>query len=138
MRPHPRRRYAYAIGYLLMACAGIASACWPAPAVQTATDGVRALLYTWDAFLVVGGLLSLFGAVTDRWVGEYTGLPLLGAVFAIYGVAATWAAVASGRPTSYAGGFALAAIAGLIAGRWRELVVVRRNATGRQEEGGGH
>lgn len=121
-----------------MACAGVASAYWPAPAVQTATDGVRALLYTWDAFLLVGGVLSLFGAITDRWVGEYTGLPLLGAVFAIYGVAALAAAVATDRPSSYAGGFALTAIAGLIAGRWRELVVVRRTAMGRQEEGGGH
>lgn len=111
-----------------MAAAGVAAVVWPAPSVATATNGIAFLLYTWDAFLLIGGLLSLFGAFTDRWVGESLGLPLLFAVFATYGVAAFAAAYASGHPSSLAGGFALSSIAFMIAGRWREVNAVRRSA----------
>ena len=126
--PGPRHRWFSAVGYALMACAGVAAIYWPAPSVRSATSGVDQLLYLWDAFLVAGGLLSLFGAVTDRWVGELLGLPLLAAVFAVYGLSAFLAAYASGRPMSVAGGCALTSVALILVGRWRELGVVRRSA----------
>lgn len=126
----PRRRYAYALAYLLMACAGVAAAYWPAPSVRTATGGgISPQLYVWDAFLLVGGLASGFGAVTDRWVGEYIGLPLLVAVFGVYGVSAFFTALASESPASIAGGMALSSIALLFIGRWRDLGMIRRTAS---------
>lgn len=124
----PRRRYAYSLAYLLMAAAGAAAIAWPAPSVATATNGIEALLYTWDTFLLAGGSLALYGAFTDRWVGESLGLPLLFVVFAIYGVSAFAVAFSTDRPSSIAGGLALASIAGMIAGRWREVNEVRRSA----------
>lgn len=132
-----RRRYVYAISYLLMALAGIAAVAYPAPSVKSVTATIDLFLYVWDAFLIIGGLCSCFGAVTDRWIGEYLGLPLLSSVFAVYGIAALYIG-GSSRPTSLAGGCALLSIAMLIIGRWREVSVVRKSAVDGSAPGGGY
>jgi hypothetical protein len=120
--PRQRRRLVRAGGYMLMAAAGMFAAQWPAPAVERATAPIAQLLMVWAVFLTGGGLLSAFGAITDRWIGEYLGLPLLTAVAAVYGVSA----LSSGRTTSLAGGAVLLAMAAFLAVRWLEVAAVRK------------
>ena len=76
---------------------------------------------------IVGGALSGFGAITDRWYGEYCGLPLLASVFGVYGIGALALARAN-QWTSLAGGFAFLAIAVLFCARWAQVGGVRRAA----------
>lgn len=121
----PRRRLVYATGYLLMAAAGALAAIWPSPNVSSAAAAASYLVLVWDAFLVVGGLCSAIGAITQRWIGEYVGLPLLASVFAVYGVAA----LVGGRPFALAGGAAFLGITALFAGRWLDVAAVRRLAS---------
>lgn len=42
-----------------------------------------ALTMVW--FLLVGGYLGMLGAASNRWAGEFTGLPLLIAAFSVFG-----------------------------------------------------
>ena len=76
-------RYTRIIGYLMMAAGGATAFAIPAPSIQAATGWV---VYLWAAFLLAGGSLCAYGALTDRWIGEYTGLPLISSAFGVYAV----------------------------------------------------
>lgn len=116
--PRPARLVAYA----LFGLAGLAAVLWPAPSVQSASGW---LVYVWAAWLLVGGLTSALGTITDRWIGEYAGLPLLVAAFGVYTVVIG----ASGRLSSLAGAFVLGGIAAKLAARWQDVQAVRKEAT---------
>ncbi len=116
------RRFVYALGYLMMSAAGVCAGVWPSPSVTSAAESSRVLLYTWDLVLLVGGITAAWGVASERWIGEYIGLPLLFAVFAVYGVAS----YATGRPTAAAAGSAFIAVALLLVGRWGDVAAVRR------------
>jgi hypothetical protein len=105
-----------------MAAAGVGGAAVPTPSVQQATGS---LVYLWAAFLAVGGSVSALGAVTDRWIGEYTGLPLLWAAWGVYSV--VLATLLS--PASLVAALALAAVGLLLYSRWRDVALVRWEAT---------
>ncbi|MEV6693359.1 hypothetical protein AB0M35_18005 [Micromonospora sp. NPDC051196] len=123
--PQPRR-WSRVAGYTMMASAGIGAAAYPTPSVQAATGP---LVYLWATFLAVGGALAAFGAATDRWIGELLGLPLLSASFGAYAVVlASTVSMASVVAALALGGFGL-----LLWGRWRDVAVVRLEAT-RQAE----
>lgn len=106
----------------MMAAAGVGAAVVPTPSVERATGP---LVYLWAAFLVVGGVLSAYGAATDRWIGEHTGLPLLWAAFGVYSV--ILASVLA--PASVVASLAIGAFGLLLFGRWRDIAAVRREAT---------
>lgn len=111
--------------YLLLAAAGLCALAWASPSVSQAGRGLAA---TWAVFLVVGGLTCAIGAARRTWFGEYVGLPLLIAVWAVYGLTAGYAAVARHRPASWAGCCGLLAVAFLLAYRWEVIAVYRRAA----------
>ena len=46
---------------------------------------------TMAAFMVIGGLFSLAGSLTRRWIGEFVGTPLLAVGLAVLGLL-TWKA----------------------------------------------
>lgn len=69
------------LAYLLMGSAGVFLLMSP---VLTDVYTTLATIMSW--FLVVGGASSFWGALTERWVGEYVGLPLLASSFAVFGV----------------------------------------------------
>ncbi|WP_431728251.1 hypothetical protein [Verrucosispora sp. TAA-831] len=118
------RRWSRVAGYAMMAAAGIGAALYPTPSVQEATGP---LVYLWAGFLVLGGVLAAAGAITDRWIGEHLGLPLLCAAHGVYAVVLASALAPASVVASLAlGGFAL-----LLAGRWRDVSVVRVEATRR-------
>jgi hypothetical protein len=118
------RRVAYSAGYLAMAAAGFCAWRWPSPSLAHATGGEALLIVVWDIFLVVGGLTAGLGAAVDRWLGEYVGLPLLAAVFAVYGLSS----LASAKDSSRAGAAILIAVALLLLARWADVGDVRRVA----------
>lgn len=118
----PPPRPARLIGYSLFTLAGLAAVLWPAPSVESASGW---LVYVWAAWLLTGGLMSAVGTATDRWIGEFAGLPLLFAAFAVYAlVVAT-----GGRLSSIAGACVLAGIAAKLVARWQDVSVVRKEAT---------
>lgn len=126
-RSPPRRRLLYTAAYALMAAAGVFAFFFPARSVQSATGPLDALLVLWSVFLFVGGVTSALGSYTDRWLGEYTGLPLLASVFGVYGLGAL-ALARPGAWTVLAGGFAFLGIALVFMGRWAEVAHVRAEA----------
>jgi hypothetical protein len=129
----PARRPVRAIAFALMAAGGVASMMWPPAAVQAATSPVYALAYLWAALLILGGVCSAAGALTDRWLGEYVGLWPLITVFAVYGLAA----FASSRGlAALAGGFVLTAVAALLLARWQDVALIRQETarTARTED----
>lgn len=123
-RKPTRRRWAYACGYLLMAVAGVFAGVWPSPNVSNAAAANAWLVLVWDAFLVIGGICSSAGAVSERWLGEYIGLPLLGSVFAVYGLAS----FASPNRAAFAAGSVFLGIALLLVSRWLDVAYARRLA----------
>ncbi len=121
----PPRRWTRVASYALMAGAGLAAMAWPAPAVKAATSPVAGVLvYVWAVLLAVGGLCACVGAARDRWLGEYTGLPPLVMVFAVYALAAA----ATGKTSAIAGSCALGSIALLLLARWRDVAHIRQEA----------
>jgi hypothetical protein len=117
-------RWTRVIGYTLMAAGGVAAVFVPTPSVRLAAG---ALVYLWAAFLAVGGTLAAVGAITDRWLGEHLGLPLISAAWAVYAVVLAL----GGNPASRAAAFAFAAVAFLLWGRRRDVELIRREATRR-------
>lgn len=122
--PLPARVFLVA-SYVLSAAAGVVASIWPPPTVAQA-GAVWA--YMWGGFLVVGGLSSAFGALRRMWTGEYVGLPLLVAVWGVFGVTAGYTAVHAHRPAAWASSFALLSVACLLGYRWDYVAVYRRSA----------
>lgn len=117
-------RGALAFSYFLMAAGGamlLVSPIWKA-------EGLTATCMA--AFLLVGGALALFGAITHKWVGEFTGLPLLISAFGVFAIlnftqggfdAAPWLVTANGC--------ILVSVSCLIVARWRVSVSFYRLST---------
>jgi hypothetical protein len=74
------QRIVRAVAYGLIGAAGALLLISP---VFMADATPTAVLMSW--FILVGGTSSALGTATDRWVGEFVGLPLLGPAFAVFG-----------------------------------------------------
>lgn len=111
--------------YALIAAGGIVLA--------AVVDELAALLHIKDwlwwlmcAWLIVGGLSSLAGAVARRWVGEFVGLPLAGA--ALLGFALLQGRVNQWSVFSIPSVALLGAFGLLLLSRWRDVVTLYRAA----------
>jgi hypothetical protein len=93
---HRRIRPWRALAYFLLALGGLVI--WVDPFRQM-EDIPFLVRWFWTGFLVVGGIGSAIGAVTDRWMAEFVSLPLVivgfgGMVFVLIaggGSTARWA-----------------------------------------------
>jgi len=73
---------AFHVGIL---CAGIAFAAFGSvPVIEVAG---RQIAYVWGGFLIVGGIISLVGAIFRRWTGEVVGLPFVMGGMLVYATA---------------------------------------------------
>ncbi|AXH88802.1 hypothetical protein [Micromonospora aurantiaca] len=116
------RRWSRVVGYAAVAAAGVGAAVVPDPRV---TDATGALVYLWAGFLILGGMSAGLGALTDRWLGEALGCPLLSTSLAAYAVVL----FATGQPAAIIGGLFLAGMAFLMWARSRDIELLRREAT---------
>jgi predicted MFS family arabinose efflux permease len=118
--------------YLLMGVAGVF--CILSPIL---TDIYTTLAEVMAWFLVVGGFCSFVGSWTERWWGEYVGIPLLSSSFAVFAVI-SFAGAYGVTPYLAIANFSLllAVSLGLLA-RWRDARSVYRLAIhlARRKEG---
>lgn len=124
-----RRRCVRAVGYLHFAIAGVIAFWWPAPAIEqvTAQSFFDRAAYAWAVLLVIGGVMSAWGALWRKWPGEYIGLPALMLVLWIYALAALITGFQV-RPRSLAGSFVLGGFAWVLLCRWVKVDCLRREA----------
>jgi hypothetical protein len=107
--------------YFLMALAGVLLL-W-SPILR---DDLGWLGVAMAGFLAVGGVFALSGAVTERWAGEFIGLPLLSSSFAVFGIISTAGSLAQAPLIALANlSLLLAVTSGLLA-RWREVKAIYR------------
>lgn len=123
------RRATRVAGYVLLAITGALAMVWPSPTVAAVTGP---LVFVWAGFLVVGGAVAAWGAATDRWLGEYTGLPLLFVVCVIYALIV----LVPGRLPSLTAAALLLGVAAVLGARWQDVAALRRaldDAAGRDD-----
>lgn len=116
-----RARTARIAGYVMMACGGGVAFAIPAGSIQASAG---ALVYLWATFLLLGGVMCAAGALTDRWLGELVGLPLISSAFGVYCVVLGLRGGANGTAAALAFG----AIALILMARHQDITVVRREA----------
>lgn len=118
-----RKRVFRFLVYALMLNAGLLSILYPPESLVwfMGEDVTRGF----GAYLLVGGVLSLGGTVTDLWMGEYLGLVLLASGVATYAVAVF--AASPTDPRKAAGAMFLGTLFLLLADRWLDV-----RGTGRQ------
>lgn len=94
--------------------------------VSLATGDVLRAWVLWPilgALLALGSLASLFGAATNRWTGEYVGLPMVASALFAFGVLrgmdGHWSLV--GVPAIF-----LCGVGVLIVARWLDVDTLRR------------
>jgi hypothetical protein len=76
------------------------------------------------AFLIVGGFLCSLGSAFDRWYGEFMGLPLLSASFAVFSVLSFRSNVADEPLFAGATCALLLAVSLMMIARWRLVLAV--------------
>lgn len=77
-------------------------------------------------FLTLGGGLSLYGAITEKWVGEFLGIPLLASSFTVFGAISTIPTFMEAPYISGANFALLVAVALSLLARWREVKATYR------------
>lgn len=112
-------RWSRVLAYLAVAVSGVASVLHPPASVQGAAAHGYVVL-AWAALLALSSLVCAWGAITDRWVGEYVGLLPLGMSALVFAVSAL-----SRGTTGIAGGAFLAGFFWLLASRWQEVALLR-------------
>lgn len=75
--------------------------------------------YVYSGFMALGGLTAALGTITLRWIGEFTGLPLLASAFAAYAVEVLNLSYAEAPYVSLANAAFLLGMVGLMFARWR-------------------
>lgn len=92
--------------------------------ISDAFAELGAIAYVMGGFLVVGGAASLWGSLSEKWVGEFVGLPLLASSFAVFGVLQAVPAFQAYPLIALANLLLLWSVADLLMGRWRQVKAV--------------
>lgn len=96
------------------------------------------ITYTWSACMIASASLCLYGSITDKWIGEFSGIPLLASVLTFYAGAIGFSAYDDRNLIVLAFGLILFSFALGLMARWQDVRVIKRQAVeqGRQAEGG--
>lgn len=116
-------RWSRVFAYAGIAAAGLTSMIHPPLSITQATQSGQILIKVWAGLMFVSSAFCAWGAARERWVGEYVGLIPLSLVAAVFGVSAF-----SRGTVGWAGGFFLIGFAWLLAARWQEVALLRREA----------
>lgn len=127
---HQKARRSRVPAYLLLSIGGLIIWIDPTRNVEPVPWGFR---WVWASCIVVGGLVSMLGAIKDWWICEFGTLPLLGAGFALLVIV-----LAAGEGTGRLAFAAwIAAIVWILAARWLSLLrFVRANKRAWRKSGG--
>ena len=132
---HHIRRQERVFAYLALVTAGILLTIEPSGIIS---GSVSPWIETaWSLCMIVSALICLLGSATDRWVGEYTGIPLLSSVLGLYSIAACLTAWGDSIPL-FAFGMMLGGLAFKLVARWKDVRGVKYLAElqGRADNGG--
>lgn len=117
------RRMGRVLMYAGLAVSGVLATIFPSKLVSDEVTHVVATI--WAVCMIVSALICLYGAVTDRWIGEYTGLPLLASVLALYGGSALAASDSESLPLLAYGILVLSFAFGL-SSRWKDVSEIKK------------
>jgi hypothetical protein len=132
LRYYGVRRYTRAVMYLSLILSGILTLFIPFESIETEVG--RTAAYAWAVSLSLSSIICAWGALTDRWIGEYVGLPLLTMVFFIHALSILITSGAEGNlPLAVYGLLIFAFTCGLSA-RWRDVQCIKWEADRRAEE----
>lgn len=116
-------RWSRVLAYTAVALAGLLSILSPPASIANATDTARTIQLTWAGLMAVSATFCAWGALRERWVGEYIGLIPLASVAAVFGISAM------ARGTSgWAGGFFLVGFFWILVSRWQEVALLKTEA----------
>lgn len=129
---HRKLRPWRATAYFLLAAGGIII--WIDPTRNVAPLPV-AIRWVWASFIVVGGLISMLGAIKDWWICEFAALPLVSVGF----TSLIWVSVAGGGTTGrLAFSCWIAAIIVQLVRRWLGLLKFANTLRRAKRKGGPH
>lgn len=125
MALHNRYRRVRAVMYALLVVAGVCAVIFPSKLVQDQVGGV--VVFVWSACIVVSAGGAFYGAATDKWIGEYSGLPLLSISLGLYSISAILGAGLNPSPL-FAYGLVVAAFSVGLYARWLDVRDEKRRA----------
>lgn len=116
-------RLSRAFAYMAIALAGAISVMTPPPSIASATGSGHTLQLVWAGLMAVSAAFCAWGALLERWVGEYVGLIPLASVAAVFGVSALSRGIGG-----WASGFFLIGFFWILVSRWQEVALLRVEA----------
>ncbi len=127
-----KRRHERTAMYAGLVLSGVFTALYPSTVV---TDQVGTVVtYFWSAAMISSAVTCTYGSFTDKWIGEFSGIPLLAAVLAFYSGALFLSIRENGNLLVVAFAFILLSFSfGLIA-RWQDVRSVKREAVSQGNE----
>lgn len=118
------RRWSRMGMYGFLSASGLSSVLYPELLVSNQVGQSTIILLS--LAVSIGGLVACGGTVSDRWIAEYTILPVLLSALAVYGVSALFAASQQGAPQLTAYGFLLIGFALGLYARWRDVRAISK------------
>ena len=127
MRRYGVRRVGRVLMYFSLVVSGCVATIYPSQLVQYQTNPTIGVF--WSVCMTVSSAICLYGSVTDRWIGEYTGIPLLSTTMIFYGLIALKSAGHDGYSGAlFAYGFLILAFAFGLFARWRDIQLIKQHA----------
>lgn len=125
LRRYELRRMWRGLKYLLLFASGIFAAVAPSRLVTEEVGSTIAVV--WALCMSLSSAICFYTPLTDRWIGEYTGIPLLAAVIALYGLSAIADADVNNPPTLIimAYGLTVLAFACSLCARWLDVLEIK-------------
>ena len=120
------RRGGRILAYLFLAAAGGLATFGPPTLIEDQVEGW--VVMAWSISLIISSISCLYGAVSDRWIGEFSGLPLLYTVLGFFGIVLFTAARETGNVPLYAYSFTILALASKLYARWQDVRLVKHQA----------
>lgn len=124
---HERLRGARALMYGCLVFAGVCAMFFRSDLVDRQVGPV--VNFIWAVCMAISSSICLYGALSDKWIGEYSGLPLLFSVLGLYGLSALFGADWNPSPLFGYGLIVVGFSSGLIA-RWQDVLDAKKRAEG--------
>lgn len=115
-------RWSRAAAYVAVSGAGIVAVIYP-PVSLTAADLSPVAQGGWAILMAISAGFCAWGAIWERWAGEYVGLIPLASVAVVFGIASL-----SRGTAGWTGGLFLIGFFWIMISRWQEVALLRAEA----------